>query len=108
MAEDVVDMRAMFEAVAVDLKCGTKAHSRSMSVLLGEGDIASSLNDLQQRYACIEIGSYPFVKDSKFGTTLVLRGIQEEKLESAYKELWDIIAGFGVLPERDTGSSNRT
>jgi len=101
-------MRAMFEDVAGVLKCGTKTHSRSMSVMLGEGDIATPLSDLQQRYACVEIGSYPFNKDRRFGTTLVLRGIQVEQVNSAYEELWDIIMGLGVLPEEETASSDGT
>lgn len=101
-------MRAMFEDIAPSLRCGQKVISRSMSVLIGEGDIARSLDGLQERYKNVEIGSYPFVKNSVFGTTLVIRGPDESAIHVAYEELEQIVVGLGAKPEPDVVSSDES
>ena len=92
-------MRAMFESVAPTLKGGRAVRSREVAVLLGEGDVAARLEELQQRYPALEIGSYPFVRDGAFGTTLVLRGTDEEQIARAGDELCVILRALGGEPE---------
>jgi molybdenum cofactor synthesis domain-containing protein len=92
-------MRAMFESAARSLKGGAKVKSREIAVLLGEGDVARKLGALQERYEALEIGSYPFVRDGQFGTTLVLRGTDEAAIASAGDELCDILRALGGEPE---------
>jgi molybdenum cofactor synthesis domain-containing protein len=92
-------MRAMFEAIAPKLRAGAKVRSRAVAVLLGEGDVARELGGLQERYDTLEIGSYPFVRDGRFGTTLVLRGLDQAKIDAATAELKDILRGLGGDPE---------
>ena len=92
-------MRAMFESVAPTLKGGREVKSREIAVLLGEGDVAAGLEGLQERYPALEIGSYPFVRDGSFGTTLVLRGIDEAELTRAADELGTILRELGGEPE---------
>ncbi len=99
-------MRAMFESVAPSLEGGAKVVSRAVSVLMGEGDIARPLGELQERYESLEIGSYPFVRKSKFGTTLVLRGTDEAAVEAAAEELKTILRGFGATPEDEPAVSD--
>lgn len=101
-------MRAMFEDIAPSLRCGRKVISRSMSVHLGEGDIARSLGRLQERFDNIEIGSYPFVNKGNFGTTLVLRGTDEDAINCAFSELKDIVIGLGAKPETDVVASDES
>ena len=76
-------MRGMFESVAPTLEGGRRVKSREVAVLLGEGDVAARLEALQARYPALEIGSYPFVRDGAFGTTLVLRGTDEAEIARA-------------------------
>ena len=92
-------MRAMFESVAPALKGGRTVKSREIAVLLGEGDVAAGLESLQARYPALEIGSYPFVRDGRFGTTLVLRGTDEDEIARAGDELCDVLRGLGGEPE---------
>ena len=99
-------MRAMFESVAPSLEGGAKVVSRAVSVLMGEGDIARPLGELQERYLGLEIGSYPFVRNSKFGTTLVLRGTEESDVDAAAEELISILRGFGATPEEKPVTSD--
>ena len=92
-------MRAMFESVAPTLKGGRTVKSREIAVLLGEGDVAARLEGLQERYPSLEIGSYPFVRDGNFGTTLVLRGTDEGEIAEAGDELCTILRELGGEPE---------
>ena len=92
-------MRAMFESVAPTLKGGRTVKSREIAVLLGEGDVAAGLEGLQERYSALEIGSYPFVRDGSFGTTLVLRGTDEDEIARAADELSTILRELGGEPE---------
>ena len=92
-------MRAMFESVAPTLRCGRAVKSREVAVLLGEGDVAARLEALQARYPALEIGSYPFVRAGAFGTTLVLRGTDEDEIARAGDELCVILRDLGGEPE---------
>ena len=52
-----------------------------------EGEIAQLFGDLQKRYPDVPMGSYPFMRDGKPGTQLVLRSIDPERLAAADAEL---------------------
>ena len=92
-------MRGMFAALAPTLEGGARVASREVAVLLGEGDVAARLAALQARYPALEIGSYPFVRDGAFGTTLVLRGTDEDALARAASELCAALRELGGAPE---------
>jgi molybdopterin-biosynthesis enzyme MoeA-like protein len=57
-----------------------------------EGDIAADLSAIQQRYADIDIGSYPVSGDKTHRVSLVLRGKDQARLDSAAGEVRDMIA----------------
>lgn len=99
-------MRAMFESIAPKLKGGAKVASRAVAVLMGEGDIARPLSELQARNESLEIGSYPFVRKGKFGTTLVLRGTDAAAVEAAAQELKTILRDLGAAPEDEPAVSD--
>ena len=92
-------MRAMFESVAPTLRTGRRILSKSISVMTGEGDIASVVTDIQLKWDSVEIGSYPFVKDGNYGTSLVLRSSNIKILELAYEELLQNMDQISVLYE---------
>lgn len=96
-------MQGMFAGLAPTLEGGARVASREVAVLLGEGDIAARLAALQARYPALEIGSYPFVRDGAFGTTLVLRGTDEGALARADAELRAALRELGGEPETPPG-----
>ncbi|MGD9536993.1 MAG: competence/damage-inducible protein A [Alphaproteobacteria bacterium] len=95
-------MRAMFEAAVPTLRTGPTVGSRSIATYLPEGEIAKGLGELQARYAMLEIGSYPFVRDGKIGTTLVLRGTDKAALDRAADELAALIRTLGAEPMEES------
>jgi molybdopterin-biosynthesis enzyme MoeA-like protein len=80
-------MQAMFGFVKPTLKGGAPMVSEVVTGFKTEGPIAAELAAIQGRYPDIEIGSYPFVKDGKLGTSLVARGVDAEKVRECAGEL---------------------
>src|SRR4029450_5201428 len=75
--------RAMFDGLKGRLKTGDKVLSVTVSGYVGEGIIAKGLGQLQERYPQLEIGSYPFFRQSRFGASFVLRATDEAARKNA-------------------------
>ena len=84
-------MRSMFEEVKKHLKHGEPIISKSIEVEISENAIALEFSNLQDKYPNIEMGSYPFKGEMHWGTSLVLRGDDEELIDKAMAELLEII-----------------
>ena len=79
--------RAMFSTLDEQLAGGPPIHSRSVDIFLAEGDLAAPLEEIVGRYPQVEIGSYPFFRESVFGANLVVRGINEALVEQVLEEI---------------------
>ena len=90
--------RAMFDGLKGRLKTGDKVLSVTVSGYIGEGIIAKGLGQLQERHPQLEIGSYPFFRQSRFGASFVLRGTDEAALKNAAVELRTLIRSLGAEP----------
>jgi molybdenum cofactor synthesis domain-containing protein len=90
--------RAMFDGLKGRLKTGDKVLSVTVSGYVGEGVIAKGLGQLQERYPALEIGSYPFFRQGRFGASFVLRGTDAAALKSAAEELRTLIRSLGAEP----------
>ncbi|MEZ5833306.1 MAG: molybdopterin-binding protein [Dongiaceae bacterium] len=90
--------RAMFDGVKGRLTTGDKVLSVTISGHVGEGVIAKGLGELQDRFAMLEIGSYPFYRQGRFGASFVLRGTDQAALKSAAEQLRALIRSLGAEP----------
>ncbi|HXZ01011.1 MAG TPA: molybdopterin-binding protein [Stellaceae bacterium] len=91
-------MQAMFDAIRHDLKGGRPMLSRAVTCHLAEGVIAKGLGEIQARYADLDIGSYPFYRRGEFGTTLVVRGRDAERLAAGTEEVAALVRSLGDTP----------
>ena len=73
--------RGMVDGVAGDLRTGAKLISHNIVVQSPESVIAGLLLESQSNHPDVEIGSYPFQRPGGFGVSVVLRSINEERLE---------------------------
>ena len=87
-------MQGMLEGARRHLKGGDIIKSVSVDVFTPESNVADELTKLQDKYKNIEIGSYPFTKENRFGTSLVLRSKNEQLLEECKLELLTIVDKF--------------
>jgi molybdenum cofactor synthesis domain-containing protein len=88
-------MQGMLEGARVFLETGTKMSSKSIDVFMPESFVATELSQIQDNYLNVEIGSYPFNKDGKFGTSLVMRSTDLEALDRCEIEVAEMIKKLG-------------
>ena len=84
-------MQGMLEGARQYLKGGDVIKTTSVDVFTPESNVAEDLAQLQNKFPNVEIGSYPFSKENKFGTSLVLRSKDEELLNNCKLELQKIV-----------------
>ena len=97
-------MAAMFEGIRHQLVGGAPVLSRTVASFLPEGTVAEPVGALQQRFPAIEIGSYPFYRMAKFGTSIVFRGTDAATLDAAAEAFRQIVRDLGEQPfdEKET------
>ncbi|MEO0944228.1 MAG: molybdopterin-binding protein [Pseudomonadota bacterium] len=82
--------QAMVESLLPTLTGGAPLLSETVRVHRGEGDIAGPLGALNAEFAELGFGSYPFQQDGKYGSNIVIRGTDAERLTEAASRLRDI------------------
>ena len=92
-------MQAMLSSLDGKLKSGPVVRSRSIRAYLGESQIAGVLGEIQDAHPDLDIGSYPFFRDDRYGTTLVIRGIDNNSIDSAAAAVNSAVEAAGETPE---------
>ena len=78
---------AMLAGLLPTLTGGAPMVSKSLRVARGEGDIAGPLGTLAEANPEVSIGSYPFQKEGKYGSNLVIRSQDGAAAERVMAEL---------------------
>ena len=90
-------MQAMLDNVIPTLKGGAIVISRSVTVFMPEGELASHLKKLQDDHPELDIGSYPFFGSAAGpGSTIVFRGTDKRQIDQAAQGLLTIASNLGV------------
>jgi molybdenum cofactor synthesis domain-containing protein len=92
-------MQGMLSSLAGKLKSGPVVRSRSIRAFLGESQIAQALGEIQQAHSNVDIGSYPFFREERYGTNLVIRGTVLEEIEHAARAVMAAVTDAGETPE---------
>ncbi len=80
-------MQAMLDEVAPNLTGGAKMLSRTVPLDLGEGDVAKRLKEIQLAHGDVMIGSYPYEREGRFATNVVVRSRDEVAMNAAADEV---------------------
>lgn len=91
-------MQAMFDGLTGCLTGGAPVLSHTVGCTIGEGTVAGGLGEIQQRYPDVEIGSYPYFRAGHFGTSLVLRSADADRLAAATEEVRALVRSLGAEP----------
>jgi molybdenum cofactor synthesis domain-containing protein len=92
-------MRAMFDMLAPTLEGGVPVISRSVhAVDIREGDIAAGLTAIQEKYAQLDLGSYPYYRDNGAGVAIVAKGTDVDAAEAAIAEVTVLFESLGGAP----------
>lgn len=95
-------MQSMFLATKEHLEGGSKMKSKMVSAFISEGNIALELAEIQDHNPKVEIGSYPYIRNEKLGTSLVVRSFYPAELESAYDAINKMLANKQVEIDKKT------
>lgn len=91
-------MQAMFDGLKAGLRSGTKVHSVTVTATIGESFMAKGLEAVQNAHPGLDIGSYPFYRSGQVGSSIVLRGTDQDELTVAAEKVRDVMRGLGVEP----------
>ncbi len=91
-------MRAMLSTLQTRLPGGKVIQSRSVTAYMAESVIAKPLEAIQHAHPDVDIGSYPFNREGRYGTTLVMRGTDGALLDSIAAKVAAMIAAAGDKP----------
>lgn len=92
-------MKAMLASLEGRLESGPVVRSRSVTAFLGESQIATALREIQDNYPGIDLGSYPFFRQDRYGTSLVMRGTDESRLDAMLEDVKAAIVAAGETPQ---------
>lgn len=96
-------MQAMLDGLQGRMVGGRQMHSVSITCALPESILAPGLGEIQDAYAQVSIGSYPHFaaakSASRFGVSIVLRGLEVPDVEAAADKVRDLMRTLGGEPE---------
>ena len=91
-------MQQMVDSLAGKLRRGVTVRSRSVTAFLAESQVAKQLGQIQDEFPTIDLGSYPFQREGRYGTTLVMRGTDDAALEATLSAVSRMIVELGGEP----------
>ena len=83
--------RAMFGAIEHELDGGDPIQSESIDIYAREGDFAATLEEIAARHGDVEIGSYPFSREGRFGASIVVRGTDAAHVKLVLNEIQSVL-----------------
>jgi molybdenum cofactor synthesis domain-containing protein len=95
MAGIPVVAEAMFQSLKHELVGGDPVLSAGIRAYLPEGTLAKGLGDIQGCYNDVDIGSYPFHRDGRYGAAIVCRSTDAARLEACQDEVRVMIDALG-------------
>ncbi len=88
--------QAMVQSVLPALTGGAPLLSRTLRIDRPEGEIAGPLASVAGDYPGLAMGSYPFQLDGKFGSNVVIRGVDPDQIGAALSDLQAALGGEPV------------
>jgi molybdenum cofactor synthesis domain-containing protein len=76
-------MQAMFDGVLPNLQGGPPILSKTIGCYVPESLIADDLRKTAENFPDLDIGSYPYFRNGKHGTSLVFRGTKADEIDQA-------------------------
>ena len=84
-------LKSMVEGLKNKIIGGKKILSKTISINTVESEIANSLENVQNKFKDIEIGSYPFFRLGKIGVSIVMRSTEKNRIDDCFKQIVSFI-----------------
>jgi molybdenum cofactor synthesis domain-containing protein len=94
-------MQAMVKELLATLRGGNRMLSRTITVFAPEGDVSAGLGRIQAKFEDLELGSYPFWRPQGPGTSIVIRGQDQDRVDLAAGALYGLAAELHAETQED-------
>ena len=84
-------LKSMVKGLKNKIIGGKKILTKTISVNTVESEIAKPLEDVQNKFKDIEIGSYPFFRLGKIGVSIVMRSTEKNQIDDCSKQIVSFI-----------------
>ena len=84
-------LESMMNGLTNRIVGGKKILSKTISINTVETEIAKPLEDVQNKFYQVEIGSYPFFRLGKVGVSIVIRSTEWNQIEDCAKQIKSFI-----------------
>jgi len=84
-------LKSMVNVLKNRISGGKKILSKTISVCTVESEIAKPLEEIQNKFVNVEIGSYPFFRLGKVGVSIVIRSTESDQIEDCAKQIQSFI-----------------
>ena len=84
-------LKSMVDGLRDKIIGGKKILSETISIHTVESEIAKSLEDVQNKFKDVEIGSYPFFRLGKIGVSIVMRSTEKNQIDECFKQIVSFI-----------------
>ena len=84
-------LKSMIGGLKNEIVGGEPILSHTISLRTVESEIASSLTQIQNNNKEVEIGSYPFFQAGKLGVSIVMRSIDQSKIDLCSSEILELV-----------------
>lgn len=91
-------MQAMLASLDGKLRRGAVVTGRAVPAFVAESEIADALGEIQDQFNDLSLGSYPFMRDGRYGTSLVIRGTETARIDAALQQVIAAIESIGGTP----------
>ena len=80
-------LKSMIDGLKDKIIGGKKILSKTISVQTVESEIAKSLEEAQNQFKNVEIGSYPFFRLGRIGVSIVIRSTEKKQINDCCKQI---------------------
>jgi molybdenum cofactor synthesis domain-containing protein len=94
-------MQSMLSASLPLFESSNPIISRSIHAKASESSIAKTLDQIQQEFPEIEIGSYPQPRSASYSVILIIQGVEQEKIDLAYEKICNACNDLAIDYKRD-------
>jgi len=84
-------LQSMLDGLNNVLVGGDPILSKTINLRIAESEIAKSLTDVQNNNKEVDIGSYPFFRAGKIGVSIVLRSIDQNKIDNCNSQILEFL-----------------
>ena len=84
-------LHSMVDGLKNQIIGGKKILSKTISLSTVESEIAQPLEDIQNLFTNVEIGSYPFFRLGKIGVSIVIRSTVMKQIEACANQIEDFV-----------------